>query len=67
MSRPFSYLWNQISVRGQHGQPVLGCLLTWHQNVSVVGHEVLNDLLRTVHNVDVTPVYPRMLGLERCV
>lgn len=37
---------------------------TGNNNVPVVGDEVLNDLGRTVDNVDISPVDPRVVGLQ---
>lgn len=37
---------------------------TGHQDIPVVGNKVLKDHARTVHNVDVPPVHPGMLGLH---
>ncbi len=40
--------------------------LTGHQDVSIMGNEILNDLFRAVYNVDITPVDPGMLGFQSC-
>jgi len=37
---------------------------TGNNNIPVVGDKVLDNLGRTVHNVDVSPVDPRVVGLQ---
>lgn len=48
---------------------VLAALVTMephirHQDIAIVGHEVLQDGLGTVLDVDVPPIDPRVLGLQ---
>jgi hypothetical protein len=37
-----------------------------YNNVPIMRHEILDDLGRAVDNIDVSPVHPAVLGLERC-
>lgn len=37
---------------------------TRYQNIPVMRHKILNDAVRAVLDIDVTPVYPAVLGLH---
>ena len=39
-------------------------LLTRHKDVLIVGHEILQNPLGTIDNINVTPVDPRVIGLQ---
>lgn len=41
-----------------------GIRLTGNQDVAIMCDKVFNDLLRTVHDINVSPVNPGMLGLQ---
>lgn len=40
---------------------------TRHNHISIMRHEVLQDLLRAVHNIHIPPVDPRMLRFQRSI
>lgn len=54
-------IWSALTMR------VARCAvsqLTGNDDISIVGHKVLNDLLGAVHDIDVAPVDPGMVGLQ---
>lgn len=38
--------------------------LTGNNNIPIMIHEILNNLLRTIHNIHISPINPRMIRLQ---
>ena len=47
-------------------QPHRSRIRTWHQDVSIMSYEVLNDPAGAILDIHVPPIHPTVLRLHRC-